>query len=114
MYTQSVFPYGANFLDSYHFLGNGKNFWDYYVEKSPEKIHNSSNAKVACDSFHKFKEDVKLVENLGVHFYRFSISWSRILPDGYSHNINKDGLRYYNDLINELIAKGKCFISEIK
>ncbi|KAJ8917370.1 hypothetical protein NQ315_002394 [Exocentrus adspersus] len=86
--------------------GNGENIWDYFTKTKPEKFHNSSNGDVACDSINKFREDVKLVKNLGVDFYRFSVSWSRVLPEGYSNNINKDGLRYYNDLINELIANG--------
>ncbi|KAJ8932965.1 hypothetical protein NQ318_004476 [Aromia moschata] len=90
----------------YNANGKGQSIWDYYTKKYPKKFHNSSNGNVACDSFKKFKEDVQLVKNLGVHFYRFSIAWSRILPDGFSHNVNKDGLRYYNDLINELLAKG--------
>lgn len=58
---------------------------------------------MACDSYRKVKEDVALLKKLGVHFYRFSLSWSRILPTGYVDKINPDGLNYYNDLINELI-----------
>lgn len=86
--------------------GYGKIVWDYFKENHPEKFEISDNAKIACDSYHKFKEDVQLIKNLGVQFYRFSVSWSRVLPEGYSHNISKDGLRYYNDLINELLANG--------
>ncbi|XP_018565386.1 myrosinase 1-like [Anoplophora glabripennis] len=86
--------------------GYGKNIWDYYMETYPGKFYSPGTAKIACDSFHKFREDVKLIKNLGVQFYRFSVSWGRVLPEGYSHNINKDGLRYYNDLINELLANG--------
>ncbi|KAG5879581.1 hypothetical protein JTB14_026869 [Gonioctena quinquepunctata] len=86
--------------------GKGKNIFDYYTRKLPEKFHNSSNGDKACDSFQKWRVDVKLLKELKVNFYRFSISWSRVLPDGYSNNMNMAGLRYYDDLINELIKHG--------
>ncbi|KAG5866526.1 hypothetical protein JTB14_028396 [Gonioctena quinquepunctata] len=82
--------------------GKGQNIFDYYTKTHPEKFDNGSNGDIACDSFNKLHEDVKILKNLGVDSYRFSISWSRVLPEGMSNNINKDGLRYYNDLINEL------------
>ena len=58
---------------------------------------------IACDSFHKTDEDVKILENLGVVYYRFSISWSRVLPKGTLVEVNQAGVKYYNDLINSLL-----------
>lgn len=61
---------------------------------------------MACDSYHKIKEDVKLLKELGVHFYRFSLSWTRILPSPFSNKLNPDGIRYYNELIDLLLKNG--------
>ncbi|PIA37900.1 hypothetical protein AQUCO_02900032v1 [Aquilegia coerulea] len=60
---------------------------------------------VACDQYHKYKEDVQLMVNTGLEAYRFSISWSRLIPNGRGA-INPKGLQYYNNLINELIRYG--------
>ncbi|XP_023644618.1 beta-glucosidase 11 isoform X2 [Capsella rubella] len=60
---------------------------------------------VACDQYHKYKEDVKLMADIGLEAYRFSISWSRLLPSG-REPVNPKGLQYYNNLIDELISHG--------
>lgn len=90
----------------YYTSGKGKNIWEAHIEKNPDFVVDGSDATVACDSYHKYKEDVALLKELGVDFYRFSIAWSRILPTGFAHNVNEDGIRYYNNLIDELIANG--------
>ena len=53
--------------------------------------------------YHRFKEDVKLMKEIGLHAYRFSINWSRVLPNGYGQ-VNEKGIAFYNALINELLA----------
>ncbi|XP_063922298.1 myrosinase 1-like [Zophobas morio] len=83
----------------------GETVLDHYQRLDPSIISDSSDAKIACDSYHKYHEDINLLEYLGVDFYRFSISWPRILPTGYSNKINPDGIRYYNNLIDGLISK---------
>ncbi|XP_021905430.1 beta-glucosidase 12-like isoform X1 [Carica papaya] len=96
-----------------HEGGRGLSIWDSFTEKYPEKIKDHSNGAIADDSYHRYKEDVQIMKNIGFDAYRFSISWSRILPRGkLSGGINNEGIQYYNNLINELISNGvKPFIT---
>ncbi|KAK2109007.1 hypothetical protein P7K49_014172 [Saguinus oedipus] len=83
--------------------GKGLSIWDTFSH-TPLKIENNATGDVACDSYHKLAEDLVTLQNLGVSHYRFSISWSRILPDGTTRYINEAGLNYYVRLINALLA----------
>lgn len=64
-----------------------------------------SDWKVAIDGYHRYKEDVQLLKGMGFNFYRFSICWSRIIPNG-DDEINEEGVQFYNNLIDELLAAG--------
>lgn len=75
-----------------------------YTHTHRNLIADHSTGDVACDSYHKYREDVKLVHYLGANFYRFSLSWPRILPYGYSNYINEPGVKYYNELIDDLVS----------
>lgn len=98
----------AIFLKHYYtynlHLGKGENIWDRMTHERSYLIEDGSNGDHACLSYYKTEEDVQLLKDLGVHFYRFSISWSRILPTGHANKINQEGIDYYNDLIDRLIA----------
>ncbi|RWR72710.1 beta-glucosidase 12-like protein [Cinnamomum micranthum f. kanehirae] len=87
--------------------GKGPNVWDTFTHMQSEKITDRSNGDVADDSYHRYKEDVSIMKKMGLDAYRFSFSWSRILPYGNVRGgVNKEGIKYYNHLINELISNG--------
>ena len=84
--------------------GKGPSIWDVFC-MIPNKVFNNDNGQIACDHYHKMKEDVALMKSLGLKAYRFSIAWSRILPSGRGE-INQKGIDFYNSLINELLKAG--------
>ena len=82
--------------------GRKPSVWDTFSH-TPGKTFQGDTGDVADDSYHLYKEDVQLLKNLGVKVYRFSISWSRIFPDG-TGQPNKKGLAYYQRVVDELLA----------
>ncbi|MGL4572054.1 MAG: glycoside hydrolase family 1 protein [Clostridium sp.] len=86
---------------AYNKDGKGPSIWDEYV-KIPGKTFENTNGNVAVDHYNKYKEDVRLMHEMGLKAYRFSIAWSRIFPKGRGE-ANELGLKFYDDLINELI-----------
>jgi beta-glucosidase len=87
-----------------HEDGRGLSIWDTYAH-TPGKIAGGQNADVANDHYHRYREDVALMKELGAKAYRFSISWPRIFPTG-SGAPNAKGLDFYSRLIDELLAAG--------
>lgn len=82
--------------------GRTRSIWDVFAHAGHS---GDATGDVACDQYHKYKEDVKLMVDIGLDAYRFSISWSRLLPSGRGA-VNPKGLQYYNNLIDELITHG--------
>ncbi len=82
--------------------GRAWSIWDAHAH-TPGRTNNNENGDIACDHYHRYKEDVALMAKMGLKAYRFSISWSRIQPDGQG-NVNPKGIQFYSDLIDELIA----------
>ncbi|KAJ0104842.1 hypothetical protein Patl1_19637 [Pistacia atlantica] len=87
--------------------GRRPSIWDNFTHAYPERIADGSKGDVAVDFYHRYKEDVKIMKDMNTDAFRFSISWSRVLPGGkLKRGVNKEGIRFYNNLINELLANG--------
>ncbi|XP_022132224.1 beta-glucosidase 40 [Momordica charantia] len=84
--------------------GRGPTVWDTFSHTFG-KVLDFSNADVAVDQYHRYPEDIKLMKDMGMDAYRFSIAWSRIFPNG-SGEINQAGVDHYNNFINALLANG--------
>src|SRR6266513_6346845 len=84
--------------------GRGRSIWDTFTH-TPGKIEDNSNGDRANDHYHRYKEDVQLIRDLGVKHYRFSIAWPRVFPEG-TGKPNPKGLDFYNRLVDELLANG--------
>jgi beta-glucosidase len=83
--------------------GRGPSIWDTFCLTG--KVANGDTGDVACDHYHRYREDVTLMRNIGVDAYRFSVSWPRVLPDGRGR-VNELGLAFYDRLIDALLAAG--------
>ena len=81
--------------------GKGITNWDEFV-RIPGKTFKATTGDVAIDHYHRYKEDIALMAEMGLKAYRFSVSWARIYPNG-SGEVNQKGIDFYNNLINELI-----------
>ncbi|XP_047181503.1 beta-glucosidase 11-like [Vigna umbellata] len=84
--------------------GRKPSIWDTFSHSGNGNMF-VGDGDVVCDQYHKYKEDIQLMANTGLEAYRFSISWSRLIPDGRGQ-VNPKGLQYYNNFINELISHG--------
>ena len=84
--------------------GKGLNIWDIYC-RQPGKIFGGHTGDMACDHYHRYREDIGIMKQIGISAYRFSISWARILPQGQG-TVNEEGIAFYNRLIDELITNG--------
>ncbi|XP_046738863.1 myrosinase 1-like [Diprion similis] len=86
--------------------GKGVSNWDYWTHHCPECIADGNNIEITCNSYYKYKEDVALLKKIGFNYYRFSISWTRILPNGLKTKVNREGIEHYKNLTKTLIANG--------
>src|ERR1700733_6032905 len=84
--------------------GRAPSIWDTFSH-TPGKVERSETGDIACDHYHRHTEDIELMRNLGVQAYRFSLSWSRILPEG-SGRANAQGFDFYHRLVDDLLSAG--------
>jgi beta-glucosidase len=82
--------------------GRGPSVWDEFC-KRPGAIHLNHDGAVACDHYHRYKDDVAMMRSLKLHAYRLSVSWSRVLPEGVGM-VNAAGLSFYDRLVDELLS----------
>ncbi len=84
--------------------GRGETIWDRFCQNPANNKYGETGER-ACDHYNRYKEDVRIMKDLGMNAYRFSIAWSRIQPTGRGE-VNKKGLQFYSDLIDELLKAG--------
>ena len=84
--------------------GRGPSVWDTF-SRTPGKVHGGDTGDIACDAYHRYREDVALMASLGLGAYRFSVSWPRIQPTGRGA-VNQRGLDHYRALLDELAGHG--------
>ena len=86
---------------AYNEDGKGLSIWDAL---SDGHIVHGENGNITCDHYHRFREDVALMKQIGLKAYRFSVSWPRVIPrEGV---VNEEGLRFYSELVDELLVAG--------
>jgi beta-glucosidase len=84
--------------------GRGPSIWDTF-SRTPGKVHAGHTGDVACDHYHRYRDDVAIMADLGLQAYRFSVAWPRIQPDG-TGPVNTRGLDFYDRLTDELLSQG--------
>jgi beta-glucosidase len=117
----SQLPFPSNFLwgaatssyqveGAWYEDGKGESIWDRFSH-TPGKIKNSDTGDIACDHYHCWAEDIRLMQAIGIKTYRFSISWPRVLPAGRG-KVNQAGLDFYSRLVDGLVEAGiKPFVT---
>jgi beta-glucosidase len=84
--------------------GRGESIWDRFSHL-PGKVRHDENGDIACDHYHRYREDISLLRDLGVSGYRFSIAWARVLPEGRGR-VNPKGLDFYDSVVDTLLESG--------
>jgi beta-glucosidase len=84
--------------------GRGRSIWDTFSH-TPGKVHGGETGDVACDHYHRWRDDVGLLADLGLNAYRFSVAWPRVLPHG-TGRVNQAGLDFYRRLVDALLDAG--------
>jgi beta-glucosidase len=84
--------------------GRGESVWDRFCA-TPGKVRNGDTGAVACDFYHRYREDIGLMRELGLDAFRFSVAWPRVLPQGRGR-VNAKGLDFYDRLVDELLGNG--------
>lgn len=84
--------------------GKGLNIWDYWYSQEPNRFFNGVGPETTSDFYHTYKEDIQRMKDIGHNSFRFSISWSRLIPGG-EGDVNEEAAAFYHHVIDELIAQ---------
>lgn len=111
MFKRSTFPQGFTFgaataayqIEGHQFGGAGPCHWDSFAA-TPGNVVGNEDGALACDHYHRWEEDLDLMRDAGFDAYRFSTSWSRVMPDGVT--VNPDGLDFYDRLVDGMVDRG--------
>jgi beta-glucosidase len=82
--------------------GRGETIWDRFTH-TPGRVRDGSTGDIACDSYHRYTDDIELMRQIGTNAYRFSVAWARIYPEGYGR-LNRAGLDHYERVVDALLA----------
>ncbi|MES2284948.1 MAG: GH1 family beta-glucosidase [Bacteroidota bacterium] len=85
--------------------GKGESVWDHFTHHKKNRIKTRENGDTACDFYHRYESDIELLSSMNVPAFRFSISWSRILPSG-TGAVNQKGIDFYSRLIDKCLKAG--------
>ncbi len=91
-------------IEGHEYGDAGETHWDTFAA-TPGNVHNMDNGKIACDHYHRYRDDFRLVSSLGLDAWRFSTSWARIFPES-MNSPNQKGLDFYDRLVDEMLARG--------
>ncbi|OAY40038.1 cyanogenic beta-glucosidase [Manihot esculenta] len=87
--------------------GRAPSVWDIFTHEYPERIKDNSTGDIAVDFYNRYKEDIKNVKDMHFNAFRFSISWSRVIPSGRrDEGVNEEGIKFYDNVINEVVNNG--------
>jgi beta-glucosidase/6-phospho-beta-glucosidase/beta-galactosidase len=82
--------------------GRSPSVWDVWSQ-TPGRVYKDQNGDVACDHYHRWREDIELMQQLGLKHYRLSLSWTRIIPGGFKGSpVNPEGIKFYKQLLQGL------------
>src|SRR5436190_18060911 len=84
--------------------GRGPSIWDDFC-RQPGRILNDDTTATACDFYHRWRDDIALMKQIGLQAFRFSVSWSRVIPEG-AGRVNQAGLDFYSRLVDGLLEAG--------
>ena len=111
-FSRSDFPPGFRFaaatssyqIEGHGFGGAGRTHWDTFAA-TPGNVVRSEHGMTACDHYHRWEEDLNLMQAMGLDAYRFSTSWARVMPEGRGP-VNAEGLDFYDRLVDGMLERG--------